>query len=291
MNSKMTSAYASSGKIFEQVSMKANPGLIEMLKAVTPSDILVVRGQYDHIEKLLDTLHVPYTMINREEIEKQNGGRVMFVNCMDYSYGAPVKAVQNFVEGGGRLVTTDWAVGLLSKAFPGKLNKTADTIDDVVEVKAENDIARRFMGMNYAQCHPKWWLESGSHIYKAGEGVTTLFSSEEMKDKYGQSPVAIAFPYGAGEVFHFISHLELQRTKQKTKSDKGTLDDFLKKMDAVKTDDMDASLSVAELEAAYSTLNTLANLCAPLPIINSGSNSYLLKSAKSPTSAKSQKLA
>ncbi|HJX05474.1 MAG TPA: hypothetical protein VJ461_02095 [Candidatus Nanoarchaeia archaeon] len=286
----MKSAYASSGKIFEQVSMRTNPGLIEQLKAVKPSDLIVVRGTYDHIEKLLDTLHVPYTLIGRDEIEKQNGGRVMFVNCMDYSNKAPVRPVQNFVEGGGRLVTTDWAVGLLAKAFPGKLTKTKDTSDDVVEVRAENDIARRFLGMNYAQCHPKWWLEGASHIYKAGGGVTTLFSSEEMKSKYGQSPVAVAFPHGRGEVFHFISHLELQRTKQKSASDKGTLDDFLKKMDAVKTGDMDASLTVAELEAAYSTLNTLANLCTPLPIINSGSNSYLLKSAKAPASEKSKKL-
>lgn len=287
----MNSAYQSSGKIFEQVSKKVNPGLIEQLKEVKPSDLIVVRGTYDHIEKLLDTLHVPYTLIGREEISKQNGGRVMFVNCMDYSNnGAYVKAVQSFVEGGGRLVTTDWAVGLLAKAFPGKLHKTNDTSDDVVEVKADNDIARRFLGMNYAQCHPKWWLEGSSHIYKIGEGVTTLFSSEEMKSKYGQAPVAVAFPHGNGEVFHFISHLELQRTKQKSASDKGTLEDFLKKMDAVKTCDMDASLTVAELEAAYSTLNTLANLCAPLPIINSGTNSYLLKSAKAPTSEKSKKL-
>lgn len=277
----MKSAYKTSGKIFEQVSMRAQPKMLEQLHALTDKDIVVVQGTYDHIEKLLGTISVPYTLIQSEGIKSYNGGRVMFVNCMTYDNGAPVNAVSSFVKEGGRLVTTDWALGLVQKAFPGKLTKIKDTVDDVVEIECHTDIARRFVGLNYAQCHPKWWLEGSSHVYDIGNGVTPIITSEEMETKYGKPYVAVGFAAGKGEVFHFISHLELQRTRLQKKEGKASLDDFLKKVGAEKTADMEDA-TFAELEAAYSTLNTLANLCIPSPILNVDMKStYIGKNAGS----------
>src|SRR3989344_6825594 len=119
----MDKAYASSGLIFEQVSLRQNPGMLEQLKAVKPSEIVVVRGDYDHIEKLLDTLHIPYDLITPDQAKTHNGGRVMYVNCRIYGNGPAVDAAQAFVEQGGRLVATDWAQTLVARAFPGKVKK------------------------------------------------------------------------------------------------------------------------------------------------------------------------
>lgn len=276
----MKSAYLSSGKVFEQVSMRQTPGLYQQLQAINPGELVVVRGSYDNIENLLNTMKVPYDIIDPSEMKSHNGGRVMFVNCKQYGNGNSVEAAQQFVEAGGRLVTTDWALSLVARAFPGKLKKVAETTDDVVEIRTENDIARRFVGLNYAQCHPQWWLETSSHIYDIGNGVQPLVTSAEMEAKYGKPYVVVAFAEGKGEVFHFISHLDLQRTRLKTKEDKGSLDDFLKKMKVERTDDMEEA-KVAELEAAYSTLNTLAYLCIDAPIINTGMNSVVIGGAKS----------
>ena len=285
----LTKAYASSGKIFEQVSMRQAPEMYAQLRAVEPGEIVVVQGTYDHIEKLLDTIKVPFELIQPEAVNTHNGGRVMFVNCRAYDAGAPVKGVRQFVEEGGRLVTTDWALGLVAKAFPKRVNKVKETVDDVVEIQCTTDIARRFVGMNYAQCHPQWWLEGSSHVFDIGQGVIPLITSSEMEQKYGKPYVAVGFPEGQGEVFHFISHLELQRTRLKTKEHKGDLAAFLEKMKVEKTDEMEEA-TVAELEAAFSTLNTLANLCVPVPILNTEMKSISAMTTKK-GAGKSVKLA
>lgn len=267
----MKKAYASSGKIFNAISMRQAPLMHEQLRAIKGGEVVAVQGTYDHIETLLETLKVPYELIQPDQIASHNGGRVMFVNCRMYDEGKAVDGARAFVASGGRLVTTDWSLSLVTQAFPGKLSKTKVTSDDVVEVRPDTDNARRWLGLNYAQCRPKWWLEGSSHIYKA-EGVTSLISSQEMEDKYGQPSVCVGFAEGKGEVVHFISHLELQRTQLRTKEDEGGLDDFLKKMGGSNMGDLEEA-SVAELEAAYSTLNTVAHLCVPTPVIATTMNS------------------
>ncbi len=296
----MKKAYITSGKIFEQVSRRHNPGLLEQIRDCNPRDLVVVQGTYDHMEVLLDTIKIPYTKISPGEIAAYNGGRVMLVNCSSYgnaggeldddnqAVSQQLKSrVHEFVAEGGRLVTTDWALGLVQRVFPGKVRYRKTTSDDVVEVQAHTDLARRFFGTNYAQCHPKWWLEGSSHIYDIGQGTVPVITSEEMQEKYGFPYVAVAFAEGKGEVFHFISHLELQRTRQKTKEDAGRLEDFVRKFQVSITPDMEDA-TVAELEAAFSSLNTLAHLCSRTPLLNSGMKSTYFGS--SPGSKKSAKL-
>ncbi|HLD00569.1 MAG TPA: hypothetical protein VJC39_02390 [Candidatus Nanoarchaeia archaeon] len=297
----MKNAYNTSGKIFEQVSKLHNPGLLDQIRDSNPRDIVVVKGTYDHVEKLLDTIKVPYTLIDSSQIASYNGGRVMLVNCKSYGgiganfdddnkdFSKQLKeGVKGFVTEGGRLVTTDWALSLVQKTFPGKVSYKSSTGDEVVEVQAHTDTARRFLGLNYAQCHPKWWLEGSSYLFDIGPGVVPIITSQEMMDKHGLPYVAVGFTEGKGEVFHFISHMELQRTKMSTKEDKGSLDDFLKKMKVSKTADMEDA-KVAELEAAYSSLNTLAHLCSRTPILSSSMKSIYVGSSKGATGAAKSK--
>ncbi|MBI4440620.1 hypothetical protein HY639_00485 [Candidatus Woesearchaeota archaeon] len=260
-------AYKSSAIIFDQVSRLQNPGLYDQIRAVTKRDIVVVKGAHDHVETLLDTLEVPYELIDAGALKKHNGGKVIFVNCSSYNNDVSNGMLSSFVQEGGRVVSTDWAVGLIERAFPKRLHKVADTTDDVVEIQCNTGLARKLIGLNYAQCHPKWWLEGASHIYDVGQGVVPIITSKEMESKYGKPYVAVGFTEGKGEVIHFISHLVLQRTHLRTKDDEKGLEDFLAKMGATKTMDMDDA-KVAELESAYSTLNTLAHLCVPSPLMN-----------------------
>lgn len=260
-------AYKTSGTVWAQVSQKFQPGLVEKIAGIEPGEVVVIRGTYDHVEKLLDTLKISYDAIDSSALGDLDHGRVLFANCKRYSGVDPqAKAnIGNIVESGGRLISTDYALDLVQHVFPGRLTKTASTKDDVVGIDFVADVAFRWQGMTYAECSPQWWLEGSSDVFSVGEGVTTLIESEEMEAKYGQKHVAVAFPYGSGDVVHFISHLELQRTKLKAKHHDEGLETFLKKMDAIKTADM-VDVPVAELEAAYSTLNTVAHLCTRTPI-------------------------
>jgi hypothetical protein len=278
MKPGMQSAYATSAEVFDTVSRMHTPGLHEQLKSIGKDEIVVVQGTYDHVEKLLDTMGVPYSMVGRNEIGKHNGGRVMLVNCA--TYGGPVPAVREFVRDGGRVITTDWALSLVEKTFPGRLTKTSQTGDEVVEVEAHTDLAHRFLGMNYVQCHPQWWLEGSSHVYDIGEGVVPIITSEELEAKHGKPYIAAGFVEGAGEVFHFISHMELQRTRQKGKASGEGLEEFLAKMDLGGLDVLDAGASIAELEAAFSSLTTLAHLVSPVPLIGGSMKSTMYGGSK-----------
>jgi hypothetical protein len=266
-------AYTTSAQIFHQVTRKNSPDLVAQLDELGDNEIIVIPGVHDHVETILDTLSLPYQMGDLNSLDYKSGNRVAFVNCT--SYGGQNKNAEKFVKEGGRLVTTDWALGLVTHTFPKHLHKTCETEDDVVEIQGYHPVAQKFIGMHYVECRPKWWLEGSSHVYGIkDDGVVPIIVSREMKEKYGQPYVAVGFPHGKGEVLHFISHFELQRTHQRTTADKGTLDDFLKKMKASKTVTM-ANANMAELEAAYSTLNTVAQLCAKAPILNYGTKSVL----------------
>ena len=273
-------AYKSSGAIFEQASKLYSQGMYDRLKAIKPGEIVVVEGSYDHIQELMKVLKVPFDYITPTKISTHNGGRVMLVNCRTYEGGPESKAAEavlEMVREGGRLVTTDWAVSLVGQAFPGKVKTVGKTTDDVVEVQCLTPLSRKLIGMNYAQCHPQWWLEGSSDVYSIGQGVEAIVTSKEMEKKYGQPYVMSGFQEGKGEVFHFISHLELQRTKQKPKGTEKGLDAFLEKMGVPKTDDMEDldDSSVAELEAAFSTLSTLAYMCLPGPLLKVETKSTL----------------
>ena len=285
-------AYKTSAKVFAQVTRRSNPDLLAQLDAIKEGDINVVPGAHDHVEEILDALKIPYTMTGDNALERSIPGRVLFANCA--SYGGPGGAsydpetsykkrpLQDFVQRGGRLVTTDWALGLVTKTFPNHLYKTKETSDDVVEIQCHTPLARRFIGMHYAECHPKWWLEESSHIYRINNStVTPIITSDEMERKYGQPYVAAGFKEGAGEVLHFISHFVLQRTHQRSDSDRGGLESFLKKMNAKSSAGMIGG-NVAELEAAYSTLNTVAHLCGTKPLLsdNTETKSVLKKTRR-----------
>ena len=101
-----------------------------------------------------------------------------------------------------------------------------------------------------------------------------------MEEKYGTPHIASGFTHGKGEAIHFISHLELQRTHLRTKGDSAGLETFLEKMKISKTADMEDA-KVAELEAAYSTLNTLAYLCMPFPLLKQSMKSVTLENISS----------
>ena len=72
--------------------------------------------------------------------------------------------------------------------------------------------------------------------------------------------------------------------------DKEGLDAFLKKIGGSKTADMDDDTTVAELESAYSTLNTLAYLCIRAPVLPADMKSVMGTGIAKTGSAKSMKL-
>jgi hypothetical protein len=266
-------------QLIEQVWERMNPNELPKMRQYPEDRILVVRGSYDHIEKILNEAKVPYTGIKNfpDKEDLQQGGkysksRVMFVNCDGCYHGAfegknlsgkNKSALINFVSQGGRMITTDWAQAVVKYLF-GKIWAKEDvTGDEVVKCKFSSDLAAKLSGITYGNAKPNWWLEESSDIihYRSNSGIVELVESEELEKKYGSKHIAIGFQYGEGEVFHFVSHLIAQKLANYDKRDRECLSSFL---DATKTKLRDADksrLTFGEIQTTYTLMNTVLELC------------------------------
>jgi hypothetical protein len=114
---------------------------------------------------------------------------------------------------------------------------------------------------------PIWWLEGSSYpiVVLEPERVKVLISSRELRDRWGEAPVALTFRAGEGEVFHMISHYYLQRTETRTRRHRMPAAAFA----AEKGMDWDATtvacaadLTLGEVQAASSSARLFANVVA-----------------------------
>ena len=112
---------------------------------------------------------------------------------------------------------------------------------------------------------PKWWLEGQSHPIRIldRQRVQVLMASEEMKRKYGESPIAVTFKYGDGQVLHIVSHYYLQRTETRTAWEKSRGTDFARELGVKLIPEAKAALektTAGEARDAYSASQLSANV-------------------------------
>lgn len=214
-----TAAYRLGAKMaMDRMSQEA-PLDAEALRRVTASDIVVVRGHYDHVETVLQSLEMPHQTIEAGQLEslRLRPEQLVVVNCPGNLTPGGIGAIRDFVRSGGSLFTTDWVLrNVVEPAFPGFIAyNDRPTGDDVVRIEILDRNNRFLTGVMAADEDPQWWLEGSSYpIRILDEGaVQVLIRSSELQTKYGEAPVAVLFSYGKGEVFHMISHYYLQRTE------------------------------------------------------------------------------
>ena len=214
MQSYMVAASISKGRMAQE-----NPLSAAALGMVEGSDIVVVRDTYDHVEQVLEALDVPFQAVEIDQFEQValQPEQLLIINCPGNISSRAVEKVRSFVEAGGTLFTTDWALrNVIERAFPGVLeyNEHA-TADDVVRIEIVDSNSPYLAGVLETGDDPQWWLEGSSYPIRIldSEKVKVLIKSKELADKYGEDPVAVVFSQGKGEVFHMISHYYLQRTE------------------------------------------------------------------------------
>lgn len=118
---------------------RENPENIAILDSVQDSDLVCVRGTFDHIHLVLEAIGVPFLHIdpaalNRVELKPE---QTVYVNCPSSFPRDSAMKLQKFVESGGQLITTDWALKyVLEVAFPGMVRYSGNaTGDEVVAVE------------------------------------------------------------------------------------------------------------------------------------------------------------
>jgi hypothetical protein len=230
----MQSAYRVAEELLKDRLRKEAPEALRELEDLSAADIIVTRGQYDHIEQVFSHGGIPCTTVDPGSIDSAElrPDQVMFVNCAGNFTPPGLRKLHQFVHEGGFLFTTDWALkNVLEPAFPGFVEynerPTADAVVRVEILSADDPFLSSILGPGD---DPQWWLEGSSYPIRVldPEKVQVLVKSKELEEKWGEAPVFVTFPFGAGRVYHMISHFYLQRTETRTKRHAGTSYDFLK---------------------------------------------------------------
>jgi HEAT repeat protein len=179
--------------------------------------ILVVLGRWDHAEKVLGHLGIPHTALRAQELKDAglNPNQVVLVNCEGTLDKDSTERIQWFVNVGGYLMSTDWALAnAVRTAFPGYSGHFpgANTGNDVVVVEEASPGHPFTAGVFTNVPAMKWWLEIQAFpiTVEYPERIDILVDSAEMRRRYGSSPLALAFRWGLGKVQHSVSHFALQ---------------------------------------------------------------------------------
>ena len=249
--------------------MREDPERARLLDDVVESDVVVVAGQYDHVESVLRALDVPHSVVSTADVDRLDlrPEQLLIVNCPGVVSAAAVTRIRSFVEAGGSLFTTDWALKhVIEPAFPGVLAfDKAPTADDVVRIEVLDAENIYLQGVLEGQDDPQWWLEASSYPISVvdAERVKVLITSRELGEKYGERPVAVWFRWGEGDVFHMISHYYLQRTEERTARHRGKAEGYFAEkgvaMPCAMMADVD-DLSVADVESAKPSAAFMSNV-------------------------------
>ncbi len=164
-SARMRQANEVASEIVKKRMAKARPRDLKLLRQAGAADIVVVRGGYDRVQDVLKALKVKHVLVPPRLVSRipLMSTQTLMINCPGRLSKAAVKKVNRFVKTGGFLVTTDWAITLLTKAFPGYVKRgKRNTKNDVVKVAIHDDDAPFIQNIKGMKENPRWWLEGSS---------------------------------------------------------------------------------------------------------------------------------
>jgi len=263
---KMSKAYKVAQEMLKDRLKDVDESMAKEFDEINESDVVIVRGQYDFIEQVFSGIGLKHKTIgagNLGSIEL-NPEQIVFINCPGNVGPRGLRKLVKFVESGGFLFTTDWALKhIIEPGFPGYIKYNGrSTADEVVRVEIlseEDPFLKSLIGEND---DPQWWLEGSSYPIQVldRDKVEVLVKSKDIKQRYNDSAVFVSFDHGQGKIYHMISHFYLQRAETRTERHKNKGSDYL--TEKLVMDDMRASkyktmgaddANLAEVEAAYSS--------------------------------------
>jgi len=267
MNERMMKAYRAATMLAEKDLSQEDRELLERMR---DDDVVVVRGSYDRVEEVFKLIGMRHVAIDPREVGrwKFRPEQMVIINCPGNLDRAGITKLRSFVEAGGSLITTDWALkNVIEQAFPGIIEYNGNvTQDEVVRIEIKDGDDPFLAGLFTDRADPLWWLEGSSYPIRIldREKVRVLITSRELGERYGEEPVAVAFNVGEGDVLHMISHYFLQRAETRNARHAAGWKTYASELgaDAIAAAapaDL-ADLSVSEVEAAYSSYRFTRNL-------------------------------
>jgi hypothetical protein len=111
-HAQMEEAYELANEITREKLQREDQTNIRILDNLCSNDIIVVGGTYDHIHMVLQSLKIPFAGITQEQLMQADlkPHQTIFVNCASTFSPESARKLATFVEAGGQLITTDWAL-------------------------------------------------------------------------------------------------------------------------------------------------------------------------------------
>ena len=268
----MDRAYKIADELIKDRLEDVAPELAAELAGIEEADILVVRGVHDHIQRVLDLSGTRFALVEPGQVASAGlrPDQVMFVNCGAKFDQRGLNVIQSFVQEGGFLFTTDWALrDLLETAFPGYVEYNGQpTGDEVVRVEIHQKDDPLLATLIGPDDDPQWWLEGSSYPIRVlqPDKVDVIISSKELGQRWGEAPIFVTFEVGKGRIYHMISHFYLQRTETRTARHGNSSDSYLdeKKISQAgraKYESMGSSqTSLGEVESAYTSRSMMSHV-------------------------------
>jgi len=222
IKNKMSTAYRVAQEMIKDKLKDVDEDMAAEFEELGQSEVIVSKGVHDYIEQVFNGIGLKHNLINTQQFEKidLDPDKIIFINCPGNVSSKGLRNLVTFVEKGGFLFTTDWALRhVIEPGFPGYIKyNNRPTSDEVVRVDilAEEDpFLQSLIGPND---DPQWWLEGSSYPIEIlnHKEVDILIKSKEIEKKYGESAVFVTFDYGKGKIYHMISHFYLQRAETRT---------------------------------------------------------------------------
>ena len=221
IKNKMSTAYRVAQEMIKDKLKDVDEDMAAEFEELGQSEVIVSKGVHDYIEQVFNGIGLKHNLINPQQFEKidLDPDKIIFINCPGNVTSKGLRNLVTFVEKGGFLFTTDWALKhVIEPGFPGYIKNNRPTSDEVVRVDilAEEDpFLQSLIGPND---DPQWWLEGSSYPIEIlnHKEVDILIKSKEIEKKYGESAVFVTFDYGKGKIYHMISHFYLQRAETRT---------------------------------------------------------------------------
>jgi hypothetical protein len=267
MPEPMNKAYKAAKRIMDETLPREDR---DRLREVQDADVVVVRGQYDRVQDVLKVMEIPHRKVNPEEVPALSLTReqMLIVNCSGQVPRAAIPKIREFVERGGTLMATDWALRhILEPAFPQTVAyNERPTADEVVRVEIRDRSHPYLAGVFAPGADPVWWLEGSSYPIRVldASAVRVLLASAELGGRYGEPAIAVHFPVGEGEVLHMISHYYLQRAETRTARHASSWKTYAGETGAralLKLDPEEfADLNTSEVEAAHTSVAFMSRL-------------------------------
>jgi len=185
----------------------------------------VADWDYDDIGQILTDMSLTYTSFSYnpgghyslENITAMREFDILFIPCgseADYASSTVISNVELYVQEGGVIYGSDWAMNIINGSFPGKINfleydGTSSWSNNSYIV---DDALRQYLSKSLIDIF--YDLGSWCVIDSVASDVMTLIRGEvhTYSGTLPDKPLSVRFPYGLGTVIYTTFHNEAQVT-------------------------------------------------------------------------------